>query len=733
MKNNDAKYTNTTTIEGHLERITYFNEDTHYTIARLKPSGLTTTITVVGYLAGVSLGESIRINGKWETHPKFGQQLKIDTFEVTLPAGIESIRSYLGSGIIKGIGPSLASKLVKAFGAETLEVIENCPQRLVEVDGIGEAKADAIQSAWSQHHAVRGLMQFLQKMGVQTSYCARIYKQYGADAVTLIQEDPYVLAEDFPGAGFLIADTIARKQGVEIENPERVRSCILHLILQNADDGHTFAERENLVSRCENQFQISQFACENAIDELKEAGIIHVEPVAADPWANAVYLKDLYQAECGLAERLQAMLDVPVDPLEIEPVSMATEVHQKLAINLSDEQLQVLEKICSHRIGIITGGPGTGKTTLLRSISTVFQAQGRRLLLAAPTGRAARRLAEVTRKKATTIHRLLGYNFNDNGFMRNRDNPLDTDAVIIDEASMVDTALMHNLLAATPLSARVVLVGDVSQLPSIGPGNVLADMIDSGRIPVFYLNKIFRQERESAIIVNAHRVREGDFPEFPDSSAIDDRSDFFFLEQSNPDRVAAGIVELCSQQLPGKFGLDPVNDIQVLTPMHKGAVGTINLNTLLQKELNPRPTDRKTTGVSFKSGDKVMHLRNNYQKEVYNGDIGIVETIENKKSELTVDYYGKSVCYDFDELDEITMAYAISVHKSQGSEYPAVIVPLMTQHYVLLQRNLLYTAMTRGKKLVVLTGTRKALKIALMNDKPQRRLSGLADRIKTNV
>ncbi len=694
---------------------------------------MTAAVTVVGYLAGVSLGETIKINGRWETHPKFGQQLKIDSFEVTLPAGIDGIRTYLGSGIVKGIGPSLAARMVKAFGAQTLEIIEGYPERLVEVDGIGKSKAALIQSAWSKHHALRGLMQFLQKMGIQTSYCAKIFKEYGPDAVTLIQEDPYVLADDFPGAGFLIADTIARKQGVENEDPERVRACILHLIMQNAEDGHTFAESENLFSRCENQFQISPMAIEIAIDELIEANVIIVEPMADDPWTSAVYMKELYLAESGLAERLQAMLSVPVDPVEIEAPSIAREVHQKLAINLSTEQLQVLEKVFSHHIAIITGGPGTGKTTLLRSISTVFQAQGRRLLLAAPTGRAARRLAEVTRRKASTIHRLLGYNFTDNGFMRNRDNPLDADAVIIDEASMVDTVLMHNLLAAVPLSARLVLVGDVFQLPSVGPGNVLADMIDSGCIPVFYLNRIFRQDRESAIIINAHRVREGELPDFPDSTEIDDLSDFYFIEQGDPDRAAARIVELCCEKLPAKFGLDPVNDIQVLTPMHKGTVGTINLNSLLQKVLNRQPVDMKTTGISFKSGDKVMHLKNNYQKEVYNGDIGIVDRIDNQKAELAVNYYGKTVSYDFDELDEMTMAYAISIHKSQGSEYPAVIVPLMTQHYVLLQRNLLYTAMTRGKKLVILIGTRKALNIALKNDKSHRRLSRLAARLNSTI
>ncbi len=730
MKNSGKKYGHTITVEGHLERITYFNEETHYTIARLKPDGLSAAVTVVGYLAGVSPGETIKVNGRWETHPRYGQQLKIESFEVTLPAGFEGIRTYLGSGVVKGIGPSLASRMVNAFGTETLEIIANHPQRLVEVNGIGEAKAAMIQNAWSEHHAIRDLMQFLQEMGVQTSYCGKIFKAYGPDAVTLIQEDPFVLADDFPGAGFLIADTIARKQGLESEDPQRVRACILHLIRQNADDGHTFAERENLCARCENQFQISPMAIARAMDELVDAGVIVVEPTAHDPWSSAVYLKGLHMAEKGLAERLQAMLSVPVEPAAIEPQSIARQVHEKLAINLSDEQLQVLEEVFTHRIAIISGGPGTGKTTLLRSISALFEARGKRLLLAAPTGRAARRLAEVTRRKATTIHRLLGYNFTDMGFLHNRDYPLDADAVIIDEASMVDTDLMYHLLAAVPLSARLLLVGDVFQLPSVGPGNVLADLIDSGSIPVFYLNTIFRQELESAIIVNAHKVRQGEPPDFPDTTDIDDQTDLYFIEQSDPDRVAARILELCRRELPAILGLNPVNDIQVLTPMHKGAVGTINLNNLLQKALNRQTADSKPAAAGFQIGDKVMHLKNNYQKEVYNGDIGIVTGIDHQKAELAVKYDDRTVFYEFEELDEMTMAYAISIHKSQGSEYPAVIVPLMTQHYVLLQRNLLYTAMTRGKKLVVLIGTRKALNIALNNDKPQRRLTGLAARLK---
>jgi exodeoxyribonuclease V alpha subunit len=547
--------------------------------------------------------------------------------------------------------------------------------------------------------------------------------------VTHIREDPYVLAEDFPDGGFLIADTIAFKLGVDKEEPERVRACIRHVILQNADNGHTFAEEENLFSRCENLFQISRTAIQNAVDELVAANVVVVEPMVNDCNTKAFYLKDLHQAETGLANRLKAMLSVSAEPAAMNTERLSVEVHKKLAINLSDEQLGVLEKVLSHRIAIITGGPGTGKTTLLRSICTVFEAQSKRVLLAAPTGRAARRMAEVSQRKAGTIHRLLGYNFEDGGFIRNRDNQLDADAVIIDEASMVDTLLMYHLLTAVPVSAALVLVGDVFQLPSVGPGNVLADMIGSGRIPVFYLNKIFRQDQESSIVINAHKVRQGEFPVITNTDGLDGSTDFYFIEQSDPDQVAARIVRLCSKELPGKFDFDPVTDIQVLTPMHKGSVGTIHLNQMLQRVLNPQAVLFETVGNAFKIGDKVMHLKNNYQKEVYNGDIGTICSIDRRKAKIDVKYYGRTVGYSAEELDQVTMAYAISVHKSQGSEYPAVILPMVTHHYVLLQRNLLYTAMTRGKKLVILIGTPKALQIALENDKPRRRLSSLGARL----
>ena len=718
------------TIEGNLEHITYLNKETQYTVARFKPPHLTSGVIVVGYLAGVSPGETLIVKGNWQTHPKYGQQFKIYSYEVSLPAAAEGIRAYLASGIIKGIGPSLAERLVAVFGTQTLEIIENDPDRLVEVEGIGKAKSGMIQSAWKEHHTLRELMQFLQEMGVQTSYCTKIYKEYGPDARDFIREDPYVLAEDFAGPGFTIADTIARKLGVEQEAPQRVRACIRHIIMQNADEGHTFAEAENLFSRCENLFQISRRTSQKAIDEMVAAKVIVVEPIENGDTTSAIYMKDLYLAETGLANRLKAMLSLPQEPADIDADRISKAVHAKLAINLSAEQLQVLEQVFSHRFVIFTGGPGTGKTTLLRSISTIFENQGKRVLLCAPTGRAARRMAEVTGRKAGTIHRLLGYNFTAGGFLRNRDNPLDTDAVIIDEASMVDTLLMYHLLAAVPVSAVLVLVGDIAQLPSVGPGNVLSDMIDSGLIAVFYLNEIFRQDTQSAIVVNAHKVRQGEPPLCTNLNGFDGIGDFYFIEQPDPDQVAARIVQLCRDELPAKFDLDPIHDIQVLTPMHRGSVGTINLNQLLQKVLNPQPVLMEALGNSFKTGDKVMHLINNYQKEVYNGDIGIICRVDGQKSEISVDYYGRTVLYAANELDQLTTAYAISVHKSQGSEYPAVIVPLVTQHYVLLQRNLLYTAMTRGKKLVILIGARKALHIALKNDKPHWRLSRLAVRLK---
>lgn len=724
-----------TVLEGKLEQITYFNKETLYIIAKLKPGNTENLITIVGFMGGVSLGEALKIMGEWETHTKYGQQFRIKSYDVTLPASVEGIRNYLKSGIIKGIGPMMAGRLVKRFGADTLNVIENCPEKLLEVEGIGKTKAASISNAWKDHHAIRSLMQFLQEAGVKTSYSAILLKEYGLDALNIIQSNPYCLANDIPGIGFYMADAIALKLGKLENEPERARACIIHLIQQSANDGHVFAYLNHLTARCKNLFQIESEAAEEAIEELSASGELIIENKVEVPDKKgdkkAVYLKALHQAEAGLANRLKALLSVPVVPQGIDTEQISNEVLKKLAIKLSQEQLNVLEKIFSHRAVIITGGPGTGKTTLIRSINAVFKALGKQISLAAPTGRAARRLAELTHRNAKTIHRLLGYNFKDNLFDKNRDNPLDADAVIIDEASMVDTYLMFHLLNAIPMTSMLIMVGDVFQLPSVGPGNVLDDMIKSDIIPVFYLKKIFRQARESSIVLNAHRVLKGEFPLLKHINEQADLSEFYFIEQNNPEKVVSTIAELCTRAIPERFGFDPVKEVQVLTPMHKGVVGTINLNQVLQKVLNQNPVTINAVNNSFKPGDKVMHLKNNYQKEVFNGDIGTIISIDSKKEELSVDFYGRAVSYDFTETGELSLAYAISVHKSQGSEYPAVIIPLMTQHYALLQRNLLYTAITRGEKLVILIGMKKALDIALKNDRPRQRLSMLADRLST--
>lgn len=719
-----------TVLEGHLERITYVNAENHYTIATLKTSKTNNLVTIVGTMAGVSAGQALKLQGTWEIHSKYGQQFKIESYEVTLPASVDGIRKYLASGVIKGIGSATAASLVRSFGSRTLKVIEQNPEQLLEVSGIGKNKAALICKAWNEHHVVRGLMQFLQSMGVNTSLCARIFQKFGLDAVKIIRSDPYCLASDIPGVGFYIADTVARRLGVPKDDPGRVRACIMHLMQQSVNEGHVFYYKDLLLERCQKHFQIKPNIAADTIAALSDSEELVLETAVDDSDTQAVYLKTLYQAETGLANRLKALLSVPVTAPDMHPESILSEVHKKLAIKLSAEQLNVLEKILSHRVAVITGGPGTGKTTLIRSIHAVYAALGKHVLLAAPTGRAARRLSEVSRQKAETIHKLLGYNFKADRFEKNRDNPLDADVVIIDEASMVDVLLMFHLMQAVPMTAALILVGDIFQLPPVGPGNVLSDMIACKHMPVFYLKKIFRQAHESPIVVNAHKVRQGELPIFKKLSLTEDLSEFYFVEQGDAGQVADKIVVLCSRTLPEHFGFDPMHEVQVLTPMHKGVIGTINLNHVLQKVLNPNPVLIETRGSIFKSGDKVMHLKNNYQKEVFNGDIGTIIRIDKKEEMLAVKYYGRVVDYDFTELSEISLAYAISVHKSQGSEYPAVIVPIMTQHFVLLQRNLLYTAITRATKLVILIGTKKALAIALKNDKPRKRLTGLTSAIR---
>jgi exodeoxyribonuclease V alpha subunit len=718
-----------TTLQGHLERITYRHPTSPFTIAKVRVEETHRLVTVIGTMPGVQPGDTVQVTGSWDTHPKYGQQFKVAALKVMPTVHLDGIRKFLTSGLIKGIGPKMAGKLLAHFDSTLLEVFETTPERLSEIPGIGAARAARMAADWKAHQGTRRAMLTLQASGVKPYHAARIIKVFGPEAVEVLKNDPYRLSSEIREIDFFLADSLARQMGMEPGDLRRLQACLLYLLEQATTGGHTFSIRGDLMARCAQVLQVSRKEVETALGTLSTAGLVVTDRVGEDP-APVVYLATLHEAESGIAQRLKALLTIPLSPAAIDPDTITDEVVRKLAIQPSDMQLRVLTEILAHRVVIITGGPGTGKTTLIRSVCAVFAALDRRICLVAPTGRAARRLAEVTRRKAATIHKALGCNLEDGHFERDRDNPLDADVVIVDEASMVDVLLMHHLIQAVPMTAVLVLVGDVCQLPPVGPGNVLSDLIDSKAIPAFELTEIFRQAQESPIVMNAHRIRSGRMPELTRQAPVSGDTEFFFVEQPNPARAAETTVSLCAHDLPRQFGLDPVRDIQVLTPMHKGQAGTLHLNQLLQKALNPdSERARRKQGREFRVLDKVMHLKNNYQKDVFNGDIGTICAIDNEGGELAVDYDGREVVYGFDELEELTLAYAISVHKSQGSEYPAVIVPLLTEHFVLLQRNLLYTAMTRGRRLVVMVGDRKAVDIALKNDKPAQRLSGLSCRL----
>lgn len=719
-----------TTLEGHLVHITFYNPTNHFTIARFRENTSKSTISVLGYLPDPNLGENLRIDGAWQHHAKYGPQFRMERFEILLPETPDGIRKYLLSARIKGIGPKMALRIIKQFGEQTLEIIEKAPHKLIAVKGVGQGRVQQITDSWNAHHTLRNLLTFLRENGVDISYGARIFREYGADAIEILQANPFKIINDIPGIGFFVADQIVKNSGEPIDELERAKACAHYILEQASDEGHVFLFHHRLLERCVKSFDIHADLLEDALAGLAAGDKVEVVSYELNGhMETAIYLKALFLAEEGSANKLSALLSVSDSIPMLDPGSINQEILKKLAIQLSSEQLDAVNGVLSARVAVITGGPGTGKTTLIRSIAAVFDALGQKTALAAPTGRAARRIAEVSRKKAATIHKLLQYNPTEMEFDKNRDNPLDAGVVIIDETSMVDIQLMHSLLNALPITAKLILVGDTAQLPSVGPGNVLADLIRSEKIPTFTLTTIFRQARQSRIIINAHQVCKGRLPALDEPPPNDKLPEFSFIEENDPERAARRIVDLSCDTIPKMLGFDSARDIQVITPMHKGVVGTLHLNTLLQKRLNPIPTPRSTTGTRYKPGDKVMHLKNNYQKDVFNGDIGVVTTVDQSKEFLEVDFEGRGVGYEFPETDELTLAYAISVHKSQGSEYPAVVVPLMTQHFPLLQRNLLYTAITRGKRLVVLIGNRRAVNIALKNDKPRLRSSRLAQRI----
>ena len=718
------------TIEGTLERVIYSNEENHYTVAQLLPEGgarRTEPVTIVGNLAALNVGETVKALGHWVNHKQFGRQFAVERFESVLPRTIVGIKRYLGSGLIKGIGDTFADRIVDKFGERTLEVIDLFSARLREVDGIGPERAKRIKEAWTAQKSVRDIMIFLQGHGIGSSHAAKIFKQYGENAIVVVRENPYRLAKDISGIGFRTADGIAAKLGIEKDSIHRLKAGVVHTLDRATDEGHTCLPREELIEHARELLEAEVAPIENAINLLSAGGEVIIED-------DYVYLTRLHKSERGVATKIHELHAAPLTLPSIDLDKALVWVQQKTGVELAAAQQNAIKTALTSKICVITGGPGVGKTTIVNSIVKILQAKKSKVLLAAPTGRAAKRMSEATGAPAQTIHRLLKYEPHEGGFTHNERRPLKGDIIIIDEVSMLDIPLAHHLLRAIPLTASLVFVGDVDQLPSVGPGNFLRDLIDSACVPVIRLTEIFRQAKNSFIITNAHLVNEGRMPVFDSPQ----ESDFFFIAEEDPEKVLATIKTLCSERVPKKFGFDPMRDVQVLTPMHKGLCGSENLNRELQATLNASGPNVQRFGRTYRVGDRVMQVRNNYDKDVFNGDLGRVKRIDLVEQQVIVeiDELGakdstREIPYEFTDMDELLPAYAISVHKSQGNEYPCVIVPLLTQHFVLLQRNLLYTAITRGKKLVILVGSKKALTIAVRNNKTAARYSRLRERLRS--
>lgn len=719
-------------LKGQIERITYTNDENGYTVAKVKISGRKDLVTVVGTLLVPIPGEVIEVKGNWMNHPRYGEQFKVEHYKSLVPASVYGIEKYLGSGLIKGIGPIMAKRIVEKFDKKTLEVIEEEIEKLAQVDGIGKKRIEMIKKAWQDQKEIRDVMIFLQTHGVGSGYATKIFKQYGNRSIKIVKENPYRLATDIFGIGFLTADRIAEKLGFPKDSELRAEAGILYVLSQLADEGHVYYPYEPLVKKCQEVLGVDREVIVNALDAISVDKMIVIEDLkegVEDSRENnkAVYLARFHLSETNIVTRMKTLINTPKSIREIDSDKAIEWVQKQLTITLAAKQVEAMRCAAENKVMIITGGPGTGKTTIINAILKIFSTLRVTIMLAAPTGRAAKRMSEATGHEAKTIHRMLEYSIRKGGFQRNEQRPLDCDLLIVDEASMIDTILMHHLLKAIPPRATFILVGDVNQLPSVGAGNVLKDIIASGQMQVVELNEIFRQAKESLIIVNAHKINSGLLPSFKSSGQKLD--DFYFIEQEDPEEVLRIILELTKERIPRRFGFDPVDDIQVLTPMHKGVVGAGNLNVELQKALNPGENGVSRGGWNFRVNDKVMQVKNNYDKEVFNGDIGRITTIDPEGQEMTISFDGRDVPYDYADLDEIVLAYAVSVHKSQGSEYPAVVMPILTQHYILLQRNLVYTAVTRGRRLVVMVGTMKALAIGVRNDKTRKRYTYLRQRL----
>jgi exodeoxyribonuclease V alpha subunit len=713
-------------LAGLVERVTFHNAENGFCVLRAKARGHRDLVTVVGHAATISAGEWITASGEWVNDRTHGQQFKARFLRTSAPTSTDGIEKYLSSGMIRGIGPVYAKKLVRVFGEKVFDVIEAESHRLQEVDGIGPVRANRIVAAWAEQKIVREIMVFLHSHGVGTARAVRIFKTYGAEAVQVMSENPYRLARDIRGIGFKTADAIAMKLGIEKTAVIRVRAGISYALTESMDDGHCGLPTDELMPLAENLLEVPLELVRTALDlELADGTVVN-DSVGETP---CTFLAALYRAERAIAERLMRLANGTLPWPWIDPDKALPWVADRLRLTFAESQMAAIRLALASKILVITGGPGVGKTTIIKGILRILSAKGAKLLLCAPTGRAAKRMTEATGFEAKTIHRLLEVDPKGGGFKRGDDNPLDCDLLVVDETSMVDVMLMQALLKAVPGDAAMLIVGDIDQLPSVGPGQVLADIIASGAVAVVRLTEVFRQAAQSRIIMSAHRINQG---AIPDLSPPSTDSDFYFVQADDPETAVPRIVDLVKTRIPRRFGLDPIRDVQVLCPMNRGGVGARSLNIELQVALNPA-RDRKVErfGWTFAPGDKIMQIENDYDKEVYNGDIGYIDDVDLAAGELAVSFDGRSVSYGFGELDTLVPAYAVTIHKSQGSEYPAVVIPVMTQHYTMLQRNLLYTGITRGKKLVVLVGQKKAVAIATRNASGRRRWSKLSEWLRT--
>ncbi len=736
-------------LTAEVSHVTYYNPVTSYLVAKVKAEHEPGYVTVVGALPQVAPGAVLRLLGRWVEHPKFGRQFEASGFEEAMPATESGVRRYLGSGMIRGVGKVTADRMVDAFGLDVLRVLDEEPKKLLRVEGIGKKRLKEITDSWRSQREIRDLMLFLQTHEVPPTFAARIFRHYGAGAVEKLKDNPYDLAYDIRGVGFLTADQMALRLGFALDSPQRLEAAVVYALFKQSDGGgHLFVPLAKLLPMVADLLrgrggpngygdedcsmdegsQDQQLGLEQAVRGLAESRRIVVEDLPEQGVERAVYLAHHFKYEREIAARLHALAEhpAPVDADRIEAVLPGLE--GSAGIELSDEQRWAVLEACRSKVFVITGGPGTGKTTITRILVRVLDELGLKIKLAAPTGRAAKRLSEATGFGASTIHRLLQYAA-DGSFLMGEDHKLKADVLVVDEVSMLDVELCLHLLRALPLTCRLVLIGDVNQLPSVGPGTVLADLLASERLPSAVLNRIFRQAAESLIVVNAHRVNQGEFPDEGDDRQAPEK-DFFWVDQDDPERARRLILQLVMDRIPEMYGLDPMRDIQVLSPMHKGDLGTLALNTMLQDALNPSTREIRRGRNVFRLGDRVLQLRNNYEKEVFNGDLGRILDLDVEEGAAVVDFDGVFVAYEAMEMDELAPAYAISVHKSQGSEYPAIILPVVTQHYMLLQRNLIYTALTRARRLAVLLGSRRAMHMGLSKKGGGVRFSHLRHRIR---